>query len=542
MYQALYRKWRPKTFDDVVGQAHVSQTLKNQISSGRLTHAYLFVGTRGTGKTSCAKILAKAVNCLQPQNGNPCNTCASCQGIDNGSILDVLELDAASNNGVDNVRALREEAVFSPVDVKKRVYIIDEVHMLSNAAFNALLKILEEPPEHLVFILATTELHKVPATILSRCQRYMFKRIPAPDVANRLLDIAGRESIDLTDEAAGLLSRLADGSLRDALSLLDQCAAETTVDTERVLSAIGLTGGVEIAAVLNAVAEGDVPQALNRLDNLYVNGKVMSAVLEELLALVRDTLVMALMPNGGSGLLGGGYDIETLSGFAKRIPEQRLLNMLEILRQAILDVSKGTNGKLAAELCLIRLVGNHFEQSETQTTACVQPAVKTAPTPVKAVEAAPVQKPAQADISTKTQTSEEQPPLPDIASSAAVSPTLSTEDTADTQSAAPSSSSPETLWPDILERISSTIDMPLFLLLSDNASAVLNGEILTIKMKSIFAAKKVDVPPVTDAIKKTAASLLGKAVAIQFKQDTGGEPEANDKLDKLKQYSNIKFE
>ena len=206
--------------------------------------------------------------------------------------MDVLELDAASNNGVDNVRALREEAVFTPVDVKKRVYIIDEVHMLSTAAFNALLKILEEPPAHLIFILATTELHKVPATILSRCQRHMFKRILPGDIAKRLLVIAGRENIDLTGEAAELLSRLADGSLRDALSLLDQCASENTVDLDRVLSAIGLTGG-EITALLSAVADGDVPEALTRLDTLYADGKVMTSVLEELLSLVRDTLVTA---------------------------------------------------------------------------------------------------------------------------------------------------------------------------------------------------------------------------------------------------------
>ena len=225
MYQALYRKYRPQTFDDVVGQQGVTQTLKNQLQTGRLSHAYLFTGTRGTGKTTCAKILAKAVNCENPQDGNPCNRCAACRSIDAGACMDVLEIDAASNNGVDSVRALRDDAVYTPAEVKKRVYIIDEVHMLSLSAFNALLKIIEEPPEHLLFILATTELHKVPATILSRCQRFAFRRIVPEDIVGRLNYIAYQESIELEPDAAAFLARLADGGLRDAVSLLDQCAS-----------------------------------------------------------------------------------------------------------------------------------------------------------------------------------------------------------------------------------------------------------------------------------------------------------------------------
>ena len=232
MYQALYRKWRPQTFDEVVGQDHITETLKNQVKTGRLSHAYLFIGTRGTGKTTCARILARAVNCEHPVDGNPCGVCPACRGILDGSVLDVVELDAASNNGVDNVRALRDEAVFSPTAVKKRVYIIDEVHMLSLAAFNALLKILEEPPEHLMFILATTELQKVPATILSRCQRHSFKRVDSPVIAAYLEKIAEAEHFDLSRDAAELIARLADGGVRDALSLLDQCTASETIDLD----------------------------------------------------------------------------------------------------------------------------------------------------------------------------------------------------------------------------------------------------------------------------------------------------------------------
>ena len=273
MYQALYRKWRPKTFSDVIGQSHITETLQKQVAEGRTSHAYLFTGTRGTGKTTCAKILAKAVNCEHPVNGDPCNRCASCLGIENGSFLDVLELDAASNNGVDQVRALRDEAIYSPANVKKRVYIVDEVHMLSTAAFNALLKILEEPPEHLMFILATTELHKVPATILSRCQRFSFKRITPQDVAARLTYVAGQEGIDLTPDGAEILSRLADGALRDGLSLLDQCAAAGgTIDSAAVLDVLGLAGNLQTAQLMEHILQRDAQAALLLLNQLYAGG------------------------------------------------------------------------------------------------------------------------------------------------------------------------------------------------------------------------------------------------------------------------------
>ena len=283
MYQALYRKWRPKAFADVIGQEHITETLRRQVAEGRTSHAYLFTGTRGTGKTTCAKILAKAVNCEAPVDGDPCGKCPSCVGIDSGGFLDVLELDAASNNGVDQVRALRDEAVYSPANVKKRVYIVDEVHMLSTAAFNALLKILEEPPEHLMFILATTELHKVPATILSRCQRFSFRRIRPEDAARRLSYVAEQESIDLRPDGAELLSRLADGALRDGLSLLDQCAAAGgTIDAAAVLDVLGLAGNLQTARLMELILSRDAQEALLLLDELYKGGKDMGAVLSEL--------------------------------------------------------------------------------------------------------------------------------------------------------------------------------------------------------------------------------------------------------------------
>lgn len=364
MYQALYRKWRPRTFDDVVGQSHITDTLKRQVSGDRLSHAYLFTGTRGTGKTTCAKILARAVNCQNPQNGNPCNQCPACLGIENGSILDVLELDAASNNGVDQVRALRDEAVYTPAAVRKRVYIVDEVHMLSTPAFNALLKILEEPPAHLMFILATTELHKVPATIKSRCQQFSFKRILPGQIAQRLEYVAEQEKIDLTPEGAALLARLADGGLRDAMSLLDQCSGGTgRVDEQEILDTLGLAGNIETAALIKQVAHRDTAGALETLGRLYGNGKDVGSVLGEMSALARDLLLRKTAPRGCAALLTGGYDEATMRALGEALSAQRLLQMLELLQKTGAELSRSSNRRTDAELCLIRMCDESLDSS-----------------------------------------------------------------------------------------------------------------------------------------------------------------------------------
>ena len=356
MYQALYRKWRPKVFSDVIGQEHITETLKKQVAEGRTSHAYLFTGTRGTGKTTCAKILAKAVNCEHPVNGDPCCQCPSCVGLENGSFLDVLELDAASNNGVDQVRALRDEAIYAPANVKKRVYIVDEVHMLSTAAFNALLKILEEPPGHLMFILATTELHKVPATILSRCQRYSFKRILPKDIAKRLTYVAQQEQIDLTPDGAELLSRLADGALRDGLSLLDQCAAAGgTVDSRAVLEVLGLAGNLQTAQLMQDILDRNAQAALLLLNELYAGGKDVGAVLGELSTLTRDLLLRKTAPEGGAALLSGGFDSATLDKLGKGVPANRFLYLASTLQKAAADLYYSADRRTDAELCLLRL-------------------------------------------------------------------------------------------------------------------------------------------------------------------------------------------
>ncbi len=348
MYQALYRKWRPQIFDDVVGQSHITETLKRQVDTGRLSHAYLFTGTRGTGKTTCAKILAKAVNCEHPVNGNPCNECFSCRGIDNGSILDVLELDAASNNGVDQVRALRDEAVFTPTAVKKRVYIVDEVHMLSTAAFNALLKILEEPPSHLMFILAATELYKVPATIKSRCQQFAFKRILPGEIALRLSYVAEQEGIALTSDGASLLARLADGSLRDAMSLFDQCIVPgAELGEEQILGALGLAGNLEVARLMDQIADRNTHGAMESFERLYGGGKDVGALLGELAALCRDLLIRKTAPKGGAALLTGGYDESAMRRLSEKLNSSRLAQILGLLQSTAAALSRSSTRRPA---------------------------------------------------------------------------------------------------------------------------------------------------------------------------------------------------
>ncbi len=436
MYQALYRKWRPKTFADVVGQEHITETLQRQVAEGRLSHAYLFTGTRGTGKTTCAKILARAVNCEHPENGNPCNRCPSCLGIESGRLLDVVELDAASNNGVDSVRALRDEAIYSPAQVKKRVYIVDEVHMLSTPAFNALLKILEEPPEHLMFILATTELHKVPATILSRCQRFAFRRILPQDIVSRLNYIAGQEHIDLKEDGAALLARLSDGALRDALSLLDQCAAVGgAIDAPAVLDALGLAGNVQTAQLMELILSRDTRGALALLGKLYDGGKDVGAVLGELSTLARELLIRATAGEGGESLLSGAYDAATLASLCGKGTSARFIQLCTILQETAAQLQFSVNRRTDAELCILKLcdetlsgdfaaLNARIARLEEQIAAGVQfaarnpasaPAPATAPATVSAPQAAPVPKAAPDAPQAPTEESPpwDEPPLPD---------------------------------------------------------------------------------------------------------------------------------
>ena len=430
MYQALYRKWRPRTFADVIGQSHITDTLQKQVAEGRTSHAYLFTGTRGTGKTTCAKILAKAVNCESPVNGDPCCKCSACLGIENGTLLDVLELDAASNNGVDQVRALRDEAIYAPANVRMRVYIVDEVHMLSIAAFNALLKILEEPPAHLMFILATTELHKVPATILSRCQRFSFKRIRPADIQARLSHVAFAEGIDLKSDGAELLSRLSDGALRDALSLLDQCAASGgTIDAAAVLDTLGLAGNLQTAELMEHILERDAQSALLLLDRLYSGGKDVSAILSELSTLTRDLLLRRTAPEGGAALLSGGFDAATLDRLGKGVSASRFLYLTATIQKTAADLYYSANRRTDAELCILRLCDESLSGDLTALNqrltrleegaargAVIRAAVEDRPAPAERPAPPPRPRPVKQEAAPKYDPppwEEDRPPLPE---------------------------------------------------------------------------------------------------------------------------------
>ena len=553
MYQALYRKWRPRTFDDVVGQEHVTDTLKNQIISGRLSHAYLFIGTRGTGKTSCAKILAKAVNCEHPENGNPCNKCNSCLGIDDGSIMDVVELDAASNNGVDNVRALRDEAIFSPAIVKKRVYIIDEVHMLSSSAFNALLKILEEPPEHLLFILATTELHKVPATILSRCQRHSFKRIEPASLAKRISYVAEQENMHLEPNAAELLARLADGSLRDGLSLLDQCSGYDTITSENVLSAMGLAGNLCIAELLEAISKGDTAKAIPIFGGLWSDGKAPATLLSELGNLMRDILMTKVAPSGGSELLSGGFDRGTLDRFAKCMTAEELICGIDSIQAHIGSLRDGRDPKTTAELCIIGLcepqLGDSIDTLKKRIAKLellfgnpnISPkdiiykdsAKKMSETAIEPVCEEPVQKPVPQIEPEKRET--EKPVFeeePEATEKEAMEET-------------PFERAPDSgIWAELLAVLKNTMLPGQYNIISSEAMAKgeLQEDTLTVNVPNAFVKGQLEQAQSLECIKAAAQKVTGKAVKVKISVNLQAQAANSEKLDGLSKFGNVKFE
>lgn len=356
MYLALYRKWRPQVFSDVVSQEHITTTLQNQVRLQKTSHAYLFTGPRGTGKTTCSKILAKAVNCLHPVDGNPCLQCDICKGIEDGSILDVVEMDAASNNGVDDIRDLRNEANFSPAICKYRVYIIDEVHMLSVSAFNALLKIMEEPPPHILFILATTEVHKVPQTIVSRCQQYDFRRIRPQDIADRMLKISEQETFTLTEDAAMLIARLSDGGMRDALSLLDQCVAfSQTVDLDTVTSTAGIAGSEHLFALSGAIAKKDTAECIRLVNELYDNAKGIERLISELISHFRNVMIVKSVANPDELVVCLPDEMERYRALAKDLPLGEILRVLSILQQCLDHLARSGNKKVEMEMTMIRL-------------------------------------------------------------------------------------------------------------------------------------------------------------------------------------------
>ena len=556
MYQALYRKWRPKTFSDVVGQEHVTETLQRQVAEGRLSHAYLFTGTRGTGKTTCAKILAKAVNCEHPENGNPCNKCQSCLGIESGGFLDVMELDAASNNGVDHVRALRDEAIYSPAQVKKRVYIIDEVHMLSIAAFNALLKILEEPPEHLMFILATTELHKVPATILSRCQRFAFRRILPREIVGRLNYIAEQEGIDLRPDGAELLAHIADGALRDALSLLDQCAAAGgTIDSAAVLDALGLAGNLQTAQLMDCVLRRDTKAALLLLHRLYGSGKDVGAVLGELSALARDLLISKTAPEGGAALLTGGYDGQTMDSLLRQADSARLIAICTTLQRTAADMNVSVNRRTDAELCLLKLCDETLSGDLSAINARLARLEQQMATGVRysaAEGTVQAEKPAPAKTAAKPTAVEDEapPPWEDSAPASADGsfddapppygePAEPERPQSATPAPAPQAAEPKAeasaptgdsdIWLALMESYKNrlTPDKRAFVGQADGRLA--NG-VLTVYCPTAVTKAMLDTEAVAAVLREVTGQSVGRAVAVRF---VVGEPEDGKKRDKF---------
>lgn len=372
MYQVLYRKWRPRVFEDVAGQPQVTVTLKNELKSGRINHAYLFTGSRGTGKTTCAKIMAKAVNCLNPKDGDPCGECEICKGIDDGSVLDIAEIDAASNNGVDNIRTIIEEAAFTPTKAKYRVYIIDEVHMLSAGAFNALLKTLEEPPSHVVFILATTEVHKLPATILSRCQRFDFHRIPSQNIADRLKFVAQQENVNLDDDAALLIASVSDGALRDALSLLDRCIGVSNDITAQVVhETAGLAGHGHLFELTDFIINKDTTSALKLLESLYNESKDMGRLCEELIDHFRNLMLLKTMDNPESLLILSSQEKERAKQQSDNLSLEDIIYIMDILQAGFDRMFRGGNKRTEMELSLIKLTSPQLDTSVEALTARV---------------------------------------------------------------------------------------------------------------------------------------------------------------------------
>lgn len=364
MYQVLYRKYRPKIFEDVYGQDHVTSTLLNEIKENRISHAYLFTGSRGTGKTSCAKILAKAVNCENSVNGEPCNACEVCRGLDAGTIYDVVEIDAASNNGVDNIRDLREEANYTPSRGRYRVYIIDEVHMLSTGAFNALLKTLEEPPAHVIFILATTEVHKLPATILSRCQRFDFKRIQPETMAKRLMQVAGFEGFDLTNEAAILISRIADGGMRDALSILDQCAGRGQKIDEKLVSEVaGIAGRESLYELSDAICNKNGGEALNIISSLHQNSYDMEHLCIEMINHLRNFLIVKTVDKSRELIVCTDDEYKTILSSAENFTLPSIIFALDLFQDTLVKIKGGSNARIEMEMTLIKLCEPKLEQS-----------------------------------------------------------------------------------------------------------------------------------------------------------------------------------
>ncbi len=538
MYQALYRKWRPRTFSDVSGQETVTAALKNELKTGRLSHAYLFTGCRGTGKTTCAKILAKAVNCAHPVDGDPCNECAVCRGIDDGTILDVTEIDAASNNGVDSIRDLRDEVAFTPVSGTYRVYIIDEVHMLSAGAFNALLKTLEEPPAHVIFILATTEVHKLPATILSRCQRFDFGRIRPEEIAARITYVATEEGLTVTPDAAMLLARLADGALRDGLSLLDQCASVAQhIDMDTVATVTGMAGQDTLAKLTDYVAAQDAPAALALVDQLYRSAKDMERLCAEWVTYLRNLMVLHSVTEVGELVVATPDELAAMRAEAQKLGLPTILHMMEVLQGTLDRLKGGVSRRVEMEMAVLKLcdpklddtkaallhrievLENAVKNGVAVTTA--QPAIETNGPSMAPVSANPIQPTVKTEEipapteATPVPTADVMPAIP--------APTASIP--------APVGEQPFDAWAEVLDHLRQS-SPPLFGLL-DGTTALLKDGNLVICVDNPMLAQLLKEGGNKQRLQDAVQQATGRTFPMALRRKQPAKTPENDPLSQL---------
>ncbi|MEE1013955.1 MAG: DNA polymerase III subunit gamma/tau [Clostridia bacterium] len=529
-YQALYRKWRPMTFDDVVGQKHVSDTLKTGIATGRIAHAYLFCGTRGTGKTSTAKIFSRAVNCENPQNGEPCNECPTCRGILDGSILDVYEMDAASNRGVENIREIRDEVIYTPAGCTYKVYIIDEVHMLTAEAFNALLKTLEEPPKHALFILATTEPHKIPATVLSRCQRFDFRRIGVDDIAGRLSQIAKAEGIGATPDALELVAELGDGSMRDALSLLDQCAAfgYEELTTGLVTEIVGIADPKTLFAVADAVAEGNTKEALLQTDGFLRQGKEVQNFLEELTLHFRSLLICKTADDPAELLERTPEAAARFQTQAERFSVEQILYMIGVLSECLAQAKWMATPQVAAEVAMVKLCNPAYS---TEPSALLARLEKLERMLAQGVTAVPAESPSSVTsgdtfsqgrrpTSNPAEDGDTPPwnvPAEEAASAAETTPTespssVTSGDTFPSGGRLASNATGQEevweFWADALQEVKN--ESKLLYAFMSNAKGILNGSTVEIELSNQVAFNKIATPQGLEYLSKLFSRISGQ--------------------------------
>ena len=522
MYRVLYRKWRPQTFADVVGQEHITSTLAHEVEIGKVSHAYLFTGSRGTGKTTCAKILAKAANCLNPVDGNPCNECAVCKGLDDGSILDVIEIDAASNNGVDNIRELRDEANYTPVHTKYRVYIIDEVHMLSIGAFNALLKTLEEPPPHVKFILATTEVHKLPATILSRCQRFDFHRITPENIKSRLMHVAENENISVDDDAALLIARIADGAMRDALSILDRCSGISDhVTAEVVSNAAGLAGKDYLFDLVENINMNNPSEVLSLIAKLHNDSCDMERLCSELINHYRNIMIIKTVRNPHQLIVCTDIDLELYKKQADKTTLSKVLYCIGVLEECASMLKTSSSKRTQMEMSAVKLCIPDISGDNTALLSRIEKlentiregniTVKTQAEPVKKV-AEPETKP----VEEKKEEIPLPPPPPPEAEKPHVDNTSADVDTLFTG------------WGEVLEKLNVT-DKPLTGILG-TSSAYIRGDFLLVKCDNPVFSQFIRQDNHAKAIKIAVYEVTGRKYRLGIYKSDENNVRTNDPL------------